>query len=318
MGVKAKQKGFYDDLTWYWDRSRNVMIPNLQRLIATCRRVGVEVIHPRIATLTRDGRDTTRRYKALGVSTTPDAKEAEILPEVAPQGDEIVLSKLTSSVFNSTTLDNILRNIGIQNLIVVGLATDGCVESTVRSATEKDYSVILVEDACGTIAPQLHEAASGVVVEGLGFMFNNAMQAFHPYPGHPNSIAPGKARITGMAPTIVLKEGRPWLVVSSLGGTKILTGVMQVIVNIIDFGMTPVEAVSAPRVHCEDEQVDLESRTYFATQEALQARGHKVVKSERSYDPAFSRVHLATLDPATGRLDGAADPRDRGGLAIVS
>jgi nicotinamidase-related amidase len=159
MGVKAKQKGFYDDLAWYWDRSRNVMIPNLQRPIATCRRVGVEVIHSRIATLTRDGRDTTRRYKALGVSTTPDAKEAEILPEVAPQGDEIVLSKLTSSVFNSTTLDNILHNMGIQNLIVVGQATDGCVESTVRTATEKDYNVILVEDACCAIAPQLHEAA---------------------------------------------------------------------------------------------------------------------------------------------------------------
>lgn len=159
MGIKAKQKGFYDDLEWYWTRSRNVMIPNIQRLIAACRRMGVEVIHSRIATLTRDGRDTTRRYKALGVSTTPDAKEAEILPEVAPQGDEIVLSKLTSSVFNSTTLDNVLRNIGIQNLIVVGLATDGCVESTVRTATEKDYNVILVEDACGTIAPQLHEAA---------------------------------------------------------------------------------------------------------------------------------------------------------------
>ena len=159
MGIKAKEKGFFDDLEWYWTRSRNVMIPNIQRLIATCRKVGVEVIHSRIATLTRDGRDTTRRYKALGVSTTPDAKEAEILPEVAPQGDEIVLSKLTSSVFNSTTLETVLHNIGIQNLIVVGLATDGCVESTVRTATEKDYGVILVEDACGTIAPQLHEAA---------------------------------------------------------------------------------------------------------------------------------------------------------------
>jgi nicotinamidase-related amidase len=159
MGIKAREKGFFDDLEWYWTRSRNVMIPNIQRLIATCRQVGVEVIHSRIATLTRDGRDTTRRYKALGVSTTPDAKEAEILPEVAPQGDEIVLSKLTSSVFNSTTLETVLHNIGIQNLIVVGLATDGCVESTVRTATEKDYGVILVEDACGTIAPQLHEAA---------------------------------------------------------------------------------------------------------------------------------------------------------------
>ena len=159
MGAKAKEKGFYEDLDWFWERSRKVMIPNLQRLMATCRRVGVEVIHSRIATLTEDGRDTTRRYKALGVTTTPNSKEAEILPEVAPQGDEIVLSKLTSSVFNSTTLDNILHNMGIQNLIVVGQATDGCVESTVRTATEKDYNVILVEDACCTIAPQLHEAA---------------------------------------------------------------------------------------------------------------------------------------------------------------
>ena len=182
-------------------------------------------------------------------------------------------------------------------------------------------TTISAMDEQGTAVALTHTLstpASGVVVEGLGFMFNNAMQAFHPHPGHPNSIAPGKARITGMAPTIVLKEGRPWLVVSSLGGTKILTGVLQVIMNIIDFGMTPVEAVSAPRVHCEDEQVDLEPRAYFSTQEDLRARGHKVVKSERSYDPAFSRVHLATLDPATGRLDGAADPRDRGGLAIVS
>ena len=121
-----------------------------------------------------------------------------------------------------------------------------------------------------------------------------------------------------MAPTIVLKDGRPWMVASSLGGTKILTGVAQVIVNAIDFDMTPVEAVSAPRVHCEDAQVDLEARAYFATHEALQARGHKVVKSDRSYDPSFSRVHVATLDPATGHLDGAADPRDRGGLAIAS
>ena len=182
-------------------------------------------------------------------------------------------------------------------------------------------TTISAMDEQGTAVALTHTLstpASGVVTEGLGFMYNNAMQAFHPYPGHPNSIEPGKARITGMAPTIVLKDGRPWMVASSLGGTKILTGVLQVIVNAIDFGMTPVEAVSAPRVHCEDEQVDLEARAYFANQEGLQARGHKVVKSALSYDPAFSRVHVATLDPDTGRLGGAADPRDRGGLAIVS
>ena len=120
-----------------------------------------------------------------------------------------------------------------------------------------------------------------------------------------------------MAPTIVLKEGRPWLVASSLGATRILTGVLQVIVNMIDFGMTPVEAVSAPRVHCEGDQVDLEARVHFALNDELTARGHQVVKSGLSYDSFFSLVHVASRDPATGRLNGAADPRGRGGLAIV-
>ena len=182
--------------------------------------------------------------------------------------------------------------------------------TTTLSAMDEEGTAIALTHTLST-------PASGVVVEGLGFMFNNGMQAFHPYPGHPNSIAPGKSRITGMAPTIVLKEGSPWLVAGAPGATRILTGVLQVIVNMIDFGMTPVEAVSAPRVHCEGDQVDLEARVYFALSDGLKARGHNVVKSGLSYDPFFSLVHVASRDPATGRLNGAADPRGRGGLAIV-
>ena len=189
--------------------------------------------------------------------------------------------------------------------------------TAVEPAHTTTVSAMDEEGTAVALTHTLSTPASGVVVEGLGFMFNNGMQAFHPYPGHHNSIAPGKGRITGMAPTIVLKGGRPWLVVSSLGATKILTGVLQVIVNMIDFRMTPVEAVSAPRVHCEGDQVDLEARVYFALNDGLKARGHKVVKSGLSYDHLFSTVHLASLDPTTGRLNGAADPRGRGGLAIV-
>ena len=107
--------------------------------------------------------------------------------------------------------------------------------TTTLSAMDEEGTAIALTHTLST-------PASGVVVEGLGFMFNNGMQAFHPYPGHPNSIAPGKSRITGMAPTIVLKEGSPWLVAGAPGATRILTGVLQVIVNMIDFGMTPVEA----------------------------------------------------------------------------
>ena len=78
-------------------------------------------------------------------------------PEVAPQGDELVVSKVTSSVFNSTNIDRLLRNLGIRNLIIAGVVTNGCVESTTRSAAELDYGTIVVEDATAAMAPQLHE-----------------------------------------------------------------------------------------------------------------------------------------------------------------
>ena len=175
-------------------------------------------------------------------------------------------------------------------------------------------------DETGTAVALTHTLstpASGVVVDGLGFMFNNAMHGFNPYPGHPNSIAPGKARISAMSPTIVFKDGYPSIVLGAPGATKIITGVTQAIVNVLDFGMSPVEAVSAPRIHCEDEQVDLEPRVYFAVKDELEARGHKLVKSAFSYDPFFAVVQMATMDAATGRLDGAADPRGRAGLAVV-
>ena len=175
-------------------------------------------------------------------------------------------------------------------------------------------------DETGTAVALTHTLstpASGVVVDGLGFMFNNAMHGFNPYPGHPNSIAAGKARISAMSPTIVLKDGRPLMAVGAPGATKIITGVLQGIVNVVDFGMSPVESVSAPRIHCEEEQVDLEPRAYFAVRDELEARGHMVVKGALSYDPFFAMVHMATRDPATGRLSGAADPRGRAGLAIV-
>ena len=116
----------------------------------------MEVIHIRVASATLDGRDSTLRYKAMGLRTPRDTIEAQILPEVGPQGDEPVISKVTSSVFNSTSMDRLLRNMGIRDLIITGVVTNGCVESTCRSAAELDYGVILVEDCTAAMAPQLH------------------------------------------------------------------------------------------------------------------------------------------------------------------
>jgi nicotinamidase-related amidase len=157
LGAKAKEAGVAHFLDYYWDRVDNIVVPNVQRLQATAREKGVEVIHMHIAACTADGRDSTLRYKAIGLRTPRDTMEARILEAVAPQGDEIVINKVTSSAFNSTNIDRLLRNMGIRNVIVAGVVTNGCVESTTRSAAELDYGTIVVEDATGAMAPQLHE-----------------------------------------------------------------------------------------------------------------------------------------------------------------
>lgn len=157
LGARAKALGLQDKLSYYWSRLDELVLPNIQRVLAAARKAGVEVIHVRVASQTADGRDSTLRYKSLGLKTPRDTKDAQILPEVAPLEDEMVISKVTSSVFNSTNIDRVLRNLGIKNLIIMGVVTNGCVESSTRSAAELDYGTIVVEDATAAMAPQLHE-----------------------------------------------------------------------------------------------------------------------------------------------------------------
>jgi gamma-glutamyltranspeptidase/glutathione hydrolase len=187
-------------------------------------------------------------------------------------------------------------------------------------AESKDTTTVSVMDEEGNaiaITHTLGSPCSGVVVEGLGFLFNNSMHVFHPFPGHPNSIAPGKARTTGMSPTIVMKDDKPLLVTSAPGAVKILTGNLQTIVNVVDHGMSAVEAVSAPRIHSEGRWVDVEARLYYGIKDEMERRGHRLKRSSLSYDGFFSLVHAVHRDPETGRISGGADPRGRGGHAEV-
>ena len=164
LGAREKELGLAGSLDYYWSRLGESVVPNIQRLLATARRAGVEVVHVKVGCQTQDGRDNTLRYKArrgksAGTHQPLDSKEAQILPEVKPEGDELVVSKLTSSVFSSTNIDRLLRNMGIRNLIITGVVTNGCVEASTRDAAELDYDTIVVEDATAALAPQLHEHA---------------------------------------------------------------------------------------------------------------------------------------------------------------
>jgi nicotinamidase-related amidase len=165
--ARFKTRGEQEAVKYYTDHLATI-VPNTQRLLAAFRDRGMEVIYTRIESLTKDGRDRSLEHKSLGIHSFPGSKEAQVLEEIAPRADEIVLSKTCGSVFNGTMIDYILRNIGIQNLVVVGVVLSGCVEVTVRDAADRSYGVIVVEDACATWTEEMHGASIWAMDEIYG------------------------------------------------------------------------------------------------------------------------------------------------------
>jgi ureidoacrylate peracid hydrolase len=142
----------------YFDRSlREVVLPNIRRLQTACRTGGIEVMYSVIENMTRDGRDRSLDYKISGIDVVRGSWEACVLDDIAPADDEMIFRKTSSSVFISTNIDYVLRNLGVRSLIVAGLLTDQCVESAVRDACDLGYLVTLVSDACATASAERHE-----------------------------------------------------------------------------------------------------------------------------------------------------------------
>jgi ureidoacrylate peracid hydrolase len=142
----------------YFDRSlREIVLPNTRRLQTACRTGGIEVMYSVIENMTRDGRDRSLDYKISGIDVLHGSWEACVLDEIAPACDEMIFRKTSSSVFISTNIDYVLRNLGVRSLIVAGLLTDQCVESAVRDACDLGYLVTLVSDACTTASAERHE-----------------------------------------------------------------------------------------------------------------------------------------------------------------
>lgn len=130
------------------------VIPNMRALQAACRAAGIEVMFTVIESLTVDGRDRSLDYKITGFHVPKGSWDGRVIDQIAPQGDEMVLPKTSSSVFISTNIDYILRNLGIRQLVISGLLTDQCVESAVRDACDLGYLVTQVTDACLTLTPE--------------------------------------------------------------------------------------------------------------------------------------------------------------------
>ena len=186
-----------------------------------------------------------------------------------------------------------------------------------ESSDTTHYSVIDADGNAVAATTTLNGSyGNGQVVTGAGFLLNNEMDDFSAKPGTPNmfglvggeanSVAPGKRMLSSMTPTIVVKDGRTRLVLGSPGGSRIITTVLQVLLNVVDFRMTVQEAVDAPRFHHQwlPDAIRLERQGFPAdVVTALEAMGHTITTG-----PDMGDVHAIMIDDAGLRL-GASDPR---------
>jgi len=132
-------------------------LPNMVLLQQACRRSGIEVTYTLIESLTADGRDRSLDYKITGFNVPKGSPDAKMVDELTPTEDEIVFPKTSSSVFISTNIDYVLRNLGTRYLIIAGCLTDQCVDSAVRDACDLGYLVTVPTDACVTLSAERHD-----------------------------------------------------------------------------------------------------------------------------------------------------------------
>jgi len=242
------------------------------------------------------------------------ADRAEYLGD--PDFVEIPLDKLLSKEYAkeiASQIDTFFATPSSKIVRSVSPPQDG-IHTTHYSVVDKWGNVVSVTTTINSYF------GSMVVVDGAGFFLNNEMDDFSAKPGVPNqfgllgnkanSIQPGKRMLSSMTPTIVLKNGKPFLVLGSPGGSTIITSVLQVILNVIDFGMNIQEAVDAPRVHHQwyPDEVYYEKRGLpLDVIENLKKRGHKLVERH-----GFQGEVQAILIDENGIKYGAADPRGYG------
>ena len=149
--LDAKQRSYF------FGSLRETVLPNLQRLQSACRHAHIEVIYAAAENMTRDGRDRSLDYKISGIDVPHGWWDAQVLDEIAPAEDEMIFRKTSSSVFISTNIDYVLRNLKMRSLIFAGMMTDQCIESAVRDACDLGYLATLVTDACVTDSAERHE-----------------------------------------------------------------------------------------------------------------------------------------------------------------
>lgn len=165
-GLDAAGQVAYDAWTPFHRRMNEIVIPRTAGMLALARKHGIECLFARIACQTADGRDRSLSQKMPGWNNLllPKNEHAsQLVPQLSPQGDEIVVTKTTDSALTGTNLRLILHNLGIRNVICAGIFTDQCVASTVRSLADESFQVVVLEDCCAAGTDALHEQELAII-----------------------------------------------------------------------------------------------------------------------------------------------------------
>jgi gamma-glutamyltranspeptidase/glutathione hydrolase len=197
-----------------------------------------------------------------------------------------------------------------------------------ESPNTTHYSVVDAEGNAVAVTTTLNGwFGARVTAEGLGFLLNDEMDDFSSKPGAPNSdgliqgaanaIGPGKRPLSSMTPTIVVHDGKPFLVLGSPGSSKIITTVANVLMGVIDYGMNIQESVNAPRFHHQWMPDVLNMEQWFSpdTVQALQKMGYNLqigLRYGEFVSPYWSDAECIAIDPKTGERLGATDGRHNG------
>lgn len=149
--ASEREREYYKGWEYFYDKIENVVIPNNKKLIDYFRENQMEVIFAKIQCHKKDGSDRSLVQKASGFNELLlpiGDSDADIVPELSPIDDEIVITKTTDSAITGSNLRLVLHNMGIDTVVVTGVFTDQCVSGTVRSLADESYNVWLIEDGC--------------------------------------------------------------------------------------------------------------------------------------------------------------------------
>jgi gamma-glutamyltranspeptidase/glutathione hydrolase len=177
--------------------------------------------------------------------------------------------------------------------------------TTHLSVVDKDRNIVALTQSINSWF------GSGITVQGTGIILNNHLKDFQKIPGRPNSIEPYKRPVSSIAPTILLKDGMPFLTIGTPGGTRIISALAQIILNIVDFEMGMDEAIEVPRIHAYGKSLYLEGRIDSMVVKELETRGHNI-KLRDDFDNYFGGAQGILIDEKENKLYGGADSRRDG------